>query len=63
VVELRSESDRLDALQAKMEEYIANGGYRPGQPIQRLVRPAAVSGEPVLSGFTLELADLWAPLL
>lgn len=74
VVELRSESDRLDALQAKMDEYIANGAqlgwlidpieqvvcvYRPGQPMQRLVRPAAVSGEPVLNGFILELDDLW----
>ena len=74
VVELRSESDRIDALQAKMDEYIANGAqlgwlidpieqvvyvYRPQQPMQRLVRPDTVSGEPVLNGFTLDLADLW----
>jgi Uma2 family endonuclease len=74
VVELRSESDRLDALQTKMDEYIANGAqlgwlidlieqvvyvYRPQQPLQRLVRPDMVSGEPVLNGFTLDLADLW----
>ncbi len=77
VVELRSESDRLDALQAKMDEYIANGAqlgwlidpieqvvyiYRPQQPIQRLVHPAVISGDPVLSGFTLNLTGLWEPL-
>ncbi|MFN3335733.1 MAG: Uma2 family endonuclease [Caldilinea sp.] len=77
VVELRSESDRLDALQAKMDEYIANGAqlgwlidpleqvvyiYRPQQPIQRLVHPAVISGDPVLSGFTLNLTELWEPL-
>lgn len=78
VVELRSESDRLDALQTKMDEYIANGAqlgwlidpleqivyvYRPQQPMQRLVRPDSVSGNPVLNGFTLDLADLWEPNL
>lgn len=77
VVELRSESDRLDALQAKMDEYIANGAqlgwlidpleqivyvYRPQQPVQRLAQPAVISGDPELSGFTLNLTDLWEPL-
>ena len=74
VVELRSRSDRLPALQKKMVEYIANGArlgwlidsiekqvfvYRPGQPVEHLENPATLSGEPVLAGFTLDLARVW----
>ena len=74
VVELRSQSDRLSMLQEKMAEYLANGArlgwlidplekqvfvYRPGAPVEHLKEPATLSGEPVLAGFTLELARVW----
>ena len=74
VAELLSPSDRLPVAQAKMVEYIENGVrlgwlidptqrrvyiYRPGQPVETLENPETVSGEPVLPGFTLNLADIW----
>ena len=74
VAELRSPSDRLSTLQAKMAEYIDNGVrlgwlidpqqrrvyiYRPGQPVAMLQNPETVSGEAVLPGFTLNLRDIW----
>lgn len=74
VVELRSKSDSLRRLRAKMEEYIANGVrlgwlidprtrtvyvYRPSQPAEELHDPATLSGEPVLPGFTLNVAEIW----
>jgi Uma2 family endonuclease len=74
VVELRSRTDRLTTLHEKMQEYLANGArlgwlidpsakrvsvYRPGQPVETLDNPATVSGEPVLSGFTLNVQELW----
>ena len=74
VVELRSETDRLPTLQKKMAEYIANGArlgwlidplerqvfvYRPATPVEHLKNPATLSGEPVLAGFTLDLARVW----
>ena len=73
VVELRSNSDRLKALQAKMEEYIANGAklgwlidpktkkvhiYKPNAPVQILDNPSEVSGEPLLKGFVLKLSGI-----
>jgi Uma2 family endonuclease len=76
VAELRSTSDRLPPLQAKMQEYIANGAqlgwlidpferrvsiYRPGQPVHVLEEPATVSGDPVLPGFVLDLGAIWHP--
>jgi len=57
-------------LQDKMEEYIRNGArlgwlidpdrrhvhvYRPDREVE------AVSGDPELPGFTLELAEVWDP--
>jgi len=74
VVELRSPSDRIRGLRAKMEEYIANGAslgwlidpierkvyvYRPNAEMSCLDNPATVSGEPVLPGFVLDLRRLW----
>lgn len=74
VVELRSPSDRLRDLQAKMAEYIANGArlawlvdpirrrievYRPGAPVEQLHRPDSVAGDPVLPGFVLDLRPIW----
>jgi Uma2 family endonuclease len=76
VVELRSPSDRLSALQAKMREWIDNGAqlawlidpesrtihiYRPGKRTERLVNVARVAGEGPVAGFVLEMADIWNP--
>ncbi len=70
VVEVRSRSDRLAALQRKMAEYVANGAllgwlidpyqrqvhvYRPGVAPEVLDDPETVSGEPVLPGFVFEV--------
>jgi Uma2 family endonuclease len=74
VVELRSHTDSVEALQRKMEEYIANGAqlgwlidpferkvyvYRPGAEVKVLEDPEAVSGEPLLRGFALDVRALW----
>lgn len=69
VIELRSKSDRLKPLQDKMQEYLNSGLrlgwlinpqdqqveiYRPGQPVEVVNFPVALSGEEVLPGFTRE---------
>ena len=74
VVELRSRTDSLAALQQKMQEYIENGAqlgwlidpaarkvylYRPGAPVEQLDNPEHISGDPLLPGFVLNLAPLW----
>jgi Uma2 family endonuclease len=74
VVELRSPSDTVAMLQAKMAEYIQNGVqlgwlidplrkqvhiYRSGQPVEVLDGPEIVSGDPVLPGFVLNLQEIW----
>ncbi|MEI1377267.1 Uma2 family endonuclease [Nostoc sp. UHCC 0926] len=74
VVELRSSSDRLGSLQAKMREYIDNGAllgwlidpqqrrveiYRPGLAVEVLENPTELSGEAVLPGFVLNLRRVW----
>ncbi len=74
VVELKSSSDTLSGLQAKMEEYMANGAllgflidrkqrhvhvYRPGQAPKILENPDRVSGDPELPGFQLQMARIW----
>ena len=74
VIELRSSSDKLKTLQAKMQEYIDNGAqlgwlldpfdrrvyvYRPGVVMECLENPATISGDPELPGFSLELAKIW----
>ena len=76
VVELRSPSDRLRQVQAKMREWMENGAklgwlidpeartvyiYRPGQITERLVEPRRVVGEHPVDGFVLEMADIWNP--
>ena len=78
VVEVASPSDYLRDLQAKMEEYIANGAqlgwllvpatrtvtvYRPGDPVATLENATSISGDPVLPGFTLNLGPVWEPEL
>lgn len=74
VVELRSKTDPLKLLQAKMQEYIDNGAqlgwlidpqkqrveiYRSGQVVEILENPNTLSGEAVLPGFTLTLKRIW----
>lgn len=74
VLELRSNTDRLSALQKKMREYIENGVrlgwlidprfrrveiYRMGQEVELAQNPTAISGEDVLPGFTLYLSEIW----
>jgi Uma2 family endonuclease len=74
VVELRSQSDSLTALQAKMREYLENGArlgwlidpqnrrveiYRLGGEVEVLENPVELSGEDVLPGFVLNLRKLW----
>lgn len=70
VIELRSRTDSLTQLQAKMEEYLVNGVrlgwlidpmsqqvaiYRPNQAVEIISLPTTLSGENVLPEFTLEL--------
>ncbi|HUE82394.1 MAG TPA: Uma2 family endonuclease [Pyrinomonadaceae bacterium] len=74
VVELRSPSDQLDFLQAKMREYVGNGArlgwlidplertvyiYRQGAEVKRLADQPTLSGGPLLPGLTLDLKPLW----
>jgi len=74
VIELRSRTDRLGTLQAKMQEYIDNGAllgwlidplqkkvwiYRPDVAPECLDDPASVSGDPLLPGFVLPLDKIW----
>lgn len=74
VIELRSTSDSLSRLKNKMQEYIDNGAhlawlidpikrqvsiYRPDHDVEVLDDPETVSGEPLLSGFILNLDELW----
>lgn len=78
IIELRSHSDRLQDLQAKMEEYLENGArlgwlidplaprhrvyiYRPGVDVEVLEAPEALSGDPELPGFVLEMRRIWEP--
>jgi Uma2 family endonuclease len=74
VIELRSPSDRLKAVQEKMQEYLDNGAqlgwvidpserrvyvYRPGAAMECLDNPTTVSGDPELPGFVLDLTHIW----
>ena len=74
VVELRSETDDLAMLQAKMQEYIDNGTrlgwlidpidrqvyvYQPNAEVQQLNQPDRLSGNPTLPGFVLNLSKIW----
>lgn len=76
VTELRSPSDRLEDVRAKMEEYIDNGlrmgwlidpqagcvhVYRPGAAVEILQGVLEVSADPELPGFVLDLREIWEP--
>ena len=75
IIELRSPSDKLADLQAKMEMWIANGAevawlidplekavtiYRPGEQPELLAQPTSVQGSGPIAGFELVLARIWA---
>lgn len=75
MVELRSESDRMKPLRDKMKEYMENQVrlgwlidrknrkveiYRLNREVEVLDNPASLSGEDVLSGFILDLTEVWA---
>lgn len=74
VIELRSSSDTLTSLQAKMQEYISNGAklgllvdrkqrkvhvYRPERDPEILDNPDSVSCEPELPRFQLRMKRIW----
>jgi Uma2 family endonuclease len=76
VVELRSPSDRLAPIEAKMREYIENGArlgwlidpeerkvhvYRNGEPVRALDNPDTLRADPPLPGFVLDLKPIWEP--
>lgn len=73
-IELRSRTDSLKDLQAKMQEYIENGTslgwlidaderkvyvYRQNANVEILDSPKEVSGEPFLQDFNLNLQEIW----
>ncbi len=73
VIELRSKTDSLPKLQAKMREYIENGArlgwlldrqnqqvevYRPEQEAERLEAPKTIAAEDILPGFVLDLQKI-----
>lgn len=74
VVELRSGSDRIEPLQAKMKEYIDNGAklgwlldpqnrrveiYQLSKTVKVSENPAELLGEEILPGFVLNLPRVW----
>ncbi|MEG4529625.1 Uma2 family endonuclease [Microcoleus sp. D2_18a_D3] len=74
VVELRSKTDNMEPLRAKMKEYMNNGArlgwlidrknrkveiYRQNQDVEVLENPVTLSGEDVLPGFVLDLTEVW----
>ncbi len=76
-IELRSHSDRLRILRAKMREYIENGTelgwlidpesqtveiYRPNREPEMVVGAERIEGEGPVEGFVLELRTVWDPL-
>ncbi|MBI1833026.1 MAG: Uma2 family endonuclease [Planctomycetes bacterium] len=76
LIEVKSPSDTLKRLQDKMDEYTANGCrlgwlidpetknvhvYRSDRPVEILDNPKALSGDPELPGFVLDLGPVWQP--
>ena len=77
VIELKSPSDRLRILKAKMQEYIENGAqlgwlidpetrsvtiYRPNQAPETLTNIDSLTATEPLTNFTLDLAEVWDPI-
>ncbi len=74
VIELMSASDSLETARKKMQEYLDNGTrlgwlinrktreveiYRQGQAVEILTNPESLSGESILSEFSLNLTLIW----
>jgi Uma2 family endonuclease len=75
VIELRSDSDKLQPLKEKMQEYMQEPGiqlgllidrqnrqvyiYRSGQIEECLENPDTVSCDPILPGFVLNMGKIW----
>ncbi len=74
-IELKSPSDDLADLQAKLQEYLENGLhlgwlidpeqqrveiYRPHQAVESLTHPKTLSDEALLPGFVLDLSEIFA---
>jgi len=74
VIELRSPSDSLTELQAKMRLWVSNGAevawlvdparktvevYRPGRGVEVVEGGSAVEGDGPVAGFVLELGRVW----
>ena len=74
IVEVRSKTDRLPPLRAKMEQWIANGVevgwlidpiektvtiYRPGDEPAHLDHPTSVQGTGPIAGFELVMSRIW----
>jgi Uma2 family endonuclease len=74
VLELKSPSDEIATLHAKLAEYLANGAqlgwlidpeqqrvytYGPDQPVQEFHRPDTLSGDPVLPNFVMDFTLIW----
>ncbi len=77
IIELRSQSDRLPVLQAKMREWIQNGAqlawlidpdrraveiYRPGRETEARTGADCVVADSPVDGFILDLRPVWEPL-
>ena len=76
VVELRSDTDSLSALLDKMSEYMDNGArlgwlldprdrrayvFRPEATVEILEHPDTLSADPELTGFSLDMRNIWNP--
>jgi Uma2 family endonuclease len=75
IAELRSRTDRVSAVEAKMEFWISRGAqlgwlidpkrklamiYRPGQEPETLLKPEFLDGEGPIKGFRLEMQEFWS---
>jgi Uma2 family endonuclease len=75
-VEVRSQNDRREDLEGKMEEYVENGTrlgwlidpydetvtvYRDDGTVEEHEKPDTLSGAPILPGFTCDLERVWDP--
>ncbi len=75
VIELKSKSDRLKTLEAKMEEYIENGAkmgwliepenkqvqiYYPDRAVEICSNISSISGYNLLPEFELDLTEIWS---
>lgn len=77
VIELKSKSDRIAILRAKMLEWVSNGAqlawlidpdsetveiFRPAKDPELLLQPQSIAGEGPVHGFVLKLDRVWRPL-